>query len=96
MGHLKKVYIELLESIEREYEIELTLGEKVSLKECLISSQKARGRRLTQMFGGAQMSDAKAMWLRQYGISFTDLDNNRFPLDYYEFIRKVRESCILL
>jgi|GEM_PF-4920025 len=101
MGTFQGAYQELVNVIEKKYEINLTLGEKVSLRECLRYSQEnSLGKTLDDKFGVFQMIEAELMWLRQYGVSYEmvkDLNFNKFKKSKFkEDFKLIREESFLL
>ena len=96
MATFRVMYEDMLQWLERKYEIELTLGEKVSLKHCLKYSQEVSvGRTLEEQVGGFQQFEAELMWLRQYGISYEDLKTFVDMPEFKEYFRRTREDCLL-
>ena len=97
MGTFREAYDGLTNYIEKRYEIRLTLGEKILLKNCLNYSQEILMRRnFNGQFGMTQMNEAKEMWLKQYGIGGKELEIFYNTPRFFDYIRKRREEQILL
>jgi len=101
MSDFNKAYTELLEDIERDLYSPLTIGEKLSIKECLKYSQEVCMKRsLDDMVGGLQMQFASDMFFMQLGIdpvaySFYTLREDLRP-DLIKYINHARDMSLLL
>lgn len=96
MATFQNVYEYMLRYIEKRYKLDLTLGEKVSLRECLKYSQEVSvGRTIKGKVGGFQMVEAELMWLNQYGISYQDLKAFGDMPEFKEYFKLRRDSCLL-
>ncbi len=91
--------LELIEFIEYTFDINLTIGEKISLKYLLNHSKKICSDETSLRFGGTILSEALIMYLNQYGISYGVYDSfkkNGKSDVIEEYFRRVRYECILL
>lgn len=89
-------YKNLLNSIEKKYNIELTLAEKLAIKTCLYEAQRAKGTRLTNLVGEFSKKSAECMWLRQYEVYFSYIGDVTPPEKQYDFVRQAREEHLLI
>lgn len=97
MNNFNSSYKRLLTALERKYDIELTLGEKVSLKHCLKYSQTIIfSRTLEEKVGVSQLIESEIMWLRQYEISLQDYKTFGDMEEFTQHFKKIREDCLLL
>ena len=94
---VQECYNELIECIEHKYEINLSLGEKVTLKECLNHIQQVcYCRTLEDSCGGSQMNDAEIMWLNQLGFRIDFIMNFGNEAGFEEFVKRKREESLLI
>jgi len=95
----QSAYNQLISCIEKEFDIDLTLGEKVSLKKYLECAQTTLGERtLKENVGITQMFEAELMWARQYGISRQELIGviEVMPPWFKEYFQLMRDECLLI
>jgi hypothetical protein len=96
MSNFQEAYKYLIERIEEDYDINLSLSEKVALRHNLKYSQRMFNAGNTDREIRGEIVHAGASWLLSYGIEYHILGTFKNYPEFDEYVKIVREKSFLL